>query len=103
MTVFRAFLKCHGFGVGFFFFSLRFRVLPNGVACMLKKRFCLIFPVREEHVSALQFELGREGQGLEGVSRGMEEVQGERGSSSWSCADASLISDALKEVKKHGH
>lgn len=60
---------------------------------MLKKRFCLIFPVREERVSALQFELGSEGQGLEGVNRDMEEAQGERGSSSWSCADASLISD----------
>lgn len=58
-----------------------------------------MFPVREERVSALQFELGREGQGLEGVTRGMEEAQGERGSSSWCCADASLIRDAWKEWK----
>ena len=61
---------------------------------MLKKRFCLIFPVREERVGALQFELGRERQGLEGVNWGMEEAQGERGSSPWSCADASLVRDA---------
>lgn len=49
-------------------------MLPNGVACMLKKRFCLIFPVRGKCLMALQSELGREGQGLEGVDLGMEEM-----------------------------
>lgn len=61
---------------------------------MLKKRFCLIFSVREKHVSALQFELGREGQGLEGV-----EAQGERGSSSWSCADAQRLEMSERSEK----
>lgn len=57
---------------------------------MLKERYCFIFLVEENCVSVLQFELGREGQGLEGVNWGVEKVQGERRSSSWNCADASL-------------
>lgn len=32
----------------FFYFPLQFHVLPNGIACILQKRFCLVFPAREE-------------------------------------------------------
>lgn len=38
---------------------LQFHILPNGLACLLKKRFCITFPVRGKRRSAFHLELGR--------------------------------------------